>query len=122
MLYCYCASYNVQISPIQCRKDCSFRLCLENSLKESRANFGSTVCLFVVKNILRLSKYKCFNVLLLSVTYTDSCYMTTCQVLNCKFSLTFIAYLFTLFNLIYRAPRFEKRSIFTGERRTYFGL
>ena len=33
------------------------RLCLENSLKESRANVGR---LFVVKNILRLSKRKCF--------------------------------------------------------------
>ena len=32
-------------------------LCLENSLKESRANFGR---LFVVKKgILRLSKHKC---------------------------------------------------------------
>ena len=35
MLLCYCASYNVQISPVQCRKDCSLdRLCLEKSLKE----------------------------------------------------------------------------------------
>ena len=34
------------------------RLCLENSLKDSRANVGR---LFVVnKNILRLSKHKCF--------------------------------------------------------------
>ena len=37
------------------------RLCLENSLKESRTNVGSSVCLFVVKkNILRLRKHKCF--------------------------------------------------------------
>ena len=37
------------------------RLCLENSLKESRGQCRSTVCLFVVKKvILRLSKYKCF--------------------------------------------------------------
>ena len=38
------------------------RLRLENSLKESRANFGRpTGCLFVVKKIiLRLSKHKCF--------------------------------------------------------------
>ena len=34
------------------------RLCLENSLKDSRANVGR---LFVVKKkILRLSKHKCF--------------------------------------------------------------
>ena len=34
------------------------RLCLENSLKDSRANVGQ---LFDVnKNILRLSKHKCF--------------------------------------------------------------
>ena len=35
------------------------RLCLENSLKESRANVGGlSVC--CEKNILRLSKHKCF--------------------------------------------------------------
>ena len=44
------------------------RLCLENSLKKSRANFGRpTGCLFFVNiyiyiyiYILRLSKHKCF--------------------------------------------------------------
>ena len=37
------------------------RLCVENSLKESRANFGQLFFLFVVKTfILRLSKHKCF--------------------------------------------------------------
>ena len=37
------------------------RLCLENSLKESRANVGRLfVCLLLKKIILRLSKHKCF--------------------------------------------------------------
>ena len=36
------------------------RLCLENSLKDSRANVGRLFVFVVKKKILRLSKHKCF--------------------------------------------------------------
>ena len=36
------------------------RLCLENSLKDSRANVGRLIVCLLLKKILRLSKHKCF--------------------------------------------------------------